>query len=285
MTETALVIAHDFTREQIELIKSTIAKGTTDDELKLLLYQAKRTGLDPLARQIYAIKRWDSREKRETMALQVSIDGFRLIAERTEKYAGQLGPYWCGSDGVWKEVWLGTANPSAAKVGVLRKDWKEPLWGVARWDSYVQTTKEGQVTHFWRDMPDVMIAKVAESLALRKAFPQELSGLYTADEMVQTSQDEAEPKPVPVPQPKTAHIPAAPFPKPAALATPRPQDVLSDRMKLIARWQELRDALKEKGVPVVSLTSKASDSDIEESIADLERVLANLNKPEQAVLV
>ena len=177
----------DFTPNQIHLLKTQICPGASDDELSLFMAVANKAGLDPFSRQIFGIMRpqflngaWTKK-----LSIQTSIDGFRVIAARTGEYEGQVGPFWCGADGVWKDIWLSNMAPSAAKVGVWRKGFKEPIYASARFESYVQKTKDGKITNMWQKFSDLMIAKCAESLALRRAFPNELSGLYTSDEMSQ----------------------------------------------------------------------------------------------------
>lgn len=176
MTNSALAVTTDqnwWNDKQEAALKQIGLANAPKAELAVFLHFAQRTGLDPFARQIYMIERGGR------FTIQASIDGLRIVAQRSGEYAGQVGPYWCGEDGEWTDVWLENKPPVAAKVGVLRKGFQEPLWGVAKYDSYNANSP------IWKKMPDTMIAKCAEALALRKAFPNDLSGLYTTEEMEQ----------------------------------------------------------------------------------------------------
>ena len=177
-----------FTPTQIDLIKSVIAKDATNDELKLFLYTAKRTGLDALTRQIYFVKREVNKKlpngawvKEGQMTIQTGIDGYRAIAERTGKLAGIDDAIYDSEEETY---------PKKASVTIYKmvEGQRVAYTSSARWSEYAQVyTKNGVETvgPMWKKMPYLMLAKCAEALALRKAFPNDLSGIYTTEEMAQ----------------------------------------------------------------------------------------------------
>jgi phage recombination protein Bet len=143
----------------------------------------ERTGLSPVTRQIYLVPRPD-RQIGTSWAPQVSIDGFRAIAARSPKYQGQAGPFWTTGPGEpWTDIPPDSA-PYAAKVGVYLEGRAEPTYAVAKFGDY----NPGQP--MWKKFPSTMVAKCAEALALRKALPVEMAGLYTSDEMAQADKAE-----------------------------------------------------------------------------------------------
>jgi phage recombination protein Bet len=179
---TALVVQSDqafWDDKQLAALKTLGLEQASKPDLAVFLAYCQKTGLDPFARQIYMIGRGGR------FTIQASIDGLRIVAQRSGEYAGQTQPMWCGPDGAWTDVWLQSTPPSAAKVGVYRQGFSEPLIAVARLDSYAPTKNDGSLMGLWAKMPDVMLAKVAEALALRKAFPNDLSGIYSSEEMEQ----------------------------------------------------------------------------------------------------
>ena len=187
MTSNSITV---WTPEQTQLISSTIAPGCSADELRLFAYACQRTGLDPFSKQIYAIRRSGR------MTIQAGIDGLRAIAERTGELDGS-STEWCGPDGQWQDVWLDSKPPAAAKTTIYRKGSQHPFVGVARFADY----NAGQ--GLWSKMPAAMIAKCSEALALRRAFPANLSGVYGTDEMQQ-----ADVEPVTVTAAATPALPA-----------------------------------------------------------------------------
>ena len=107
--EVPVDFKHKLTVTQVKLIKDTIAKGATDDELKMFLYVCQRTGLDPFTKQIHLVPRWDSKLGREVRMPIVGIDGLRAVAERTGAYAGNDDP-----------VFDDEAKPTKATVSVYK---------------------------------------------------------------------------------------------------------------------------------------------------------------------
>lgn len=231
--KTALVKQADFDSSTVELIKSQVAVGATDQELQLFLYQAKKSGLDPLARQIYFIKRKVKQSKRvynqqtrtyvtqdewiEKATIQSSIDGFRVVAQRSGEYAGQDEPQFTESSSGGK--------PSKCAVNVYKFSPSGERYvaavGVAYWNEYCPAAGQD---FMWNKMPHTMLAKVAEALALRKAFPQDLSGLYTGEEMEQAEVVPAVAAKPAVVTPARQVTASKPAPRPAPVQpTPAPE--------------------------------------------------------------
>lgn len=172
----------------------------------VFLHVSQRTGLDPFSRQIYMICRAGK------WTIQTGIDGFRIIAERHPQYAGQDEPQWCGEDGVWKDVWTEKKPPTAARVGVYRHDWKRPVYGTVHFAEFAATGSGGNLTPMWRDKSAHMIGKVAEAHGLRKAFPQDLSGMYTDDEMAHVDNPPGRVVVDQAPAPSVAELTGSPAP-------------------------------------------------------------------------
>jgi phage recombination protein Bet len=205
----------EFTADQLRMIQDSYAMGATDEEFAVLMEIAKVRRLNPLLKQIHFVKRWSSDLNREVWSCQTSIDGMRAIAERTGLYDGQDETEFryakdpsrvrrvleaaavSGDPTKILEAFDKITDPNAltgsvllmAKTRVYRKDWSQGRCavGLAHWNEYVQLRKDGTPTKFWNEKPHVMLAKCSEAIALRKAFPEDLSGLYAEEEITESS--------------------------------------------------------------------------------------------------
>ncbi|WP_197275050.1 recombinase RecT [Luteipulveratus halotolerans] len=196
---TDLTIAegqHAFTDQQRAALAHIGVADAPEGDLGLFFHVAKRSGLDPFARQIYMIGRQESQPnpngdgwvKVTKWTIQTGIDGFRLIGRRAAARARQTvsveAVEWAGEQRGWSPVWSKSwGNPVAARVTIRRDG--DPFTATALFDEYAQTKRNGELTRMWAQRPGGQIAKCAEALAWRMAFPQDLSGIYTDDEMQQ----------------------------------------------------------------------------------------------------
>ncbi len=177
-------------KSQVALIKSTIAKGASDDELKLFVQVCKGAQLNPFLKQVHLIPRWDSRSGKEVRTIQVSIDGFRSIAESSGNYAGNDDPIFVETQELkikkgQATVTINTPVKATATVYKMVAGQKCPFTATARWSEYYPGERMG---FQWHTRPYLMLGKCAEALALRKAFPKLLSGMYAQEEMDRTVQ-------------------------------------------------------------------------------------------------
>ncbi len=170
--------------EQLTLLNKTICKDLNRDEVILFAQVCSSKQLDPFSNQIYAIKRGGR------VTFQTGIDGFRSMAERTGQYDGQEGPFWIDQDGNRTDIWLKKEIPFACQVKIFRKGFSHPFVGTALASEF--NSNMG----LWQKMPAHMIAKCAEAVAFRKAFPQQFSGIYEKDEPIIDLETET-PPPIP----------------------------------------------------------------------------------------
>lgn len=178
-----------------KILMNSVFKNLYEDEVHVAWRLSKRRGLDVEAKQIYFVPYTDKKGRRSVIA-QTSIDGLRLIAHRSGTYGGQVNPKLNIrlKDGSRKLVPHEEYDPGetkeiiSASISVVNKEFPQPQQATALFKSYAQTYN-GQLQGLWATKTDVMLLKCAESLALRKAFPEEVSGIYSNEEMDQARND------------------------------------------------------------------------------------------------
>lgn len=190
-----------WTARQLGALRALGLEKTPDGDLMVFFHFCQKTGLDPFSKQIYLL---DKRSKKEgqwvvNWVIVVGIDGFRVNAQRAADRRGITLEYeetvWYDHKSGKHEVWLGgedgTELPAAAKVVVVKvmpDGTRLRIPGMAKFESYAgygknQKTGERYLMSQWGTMPDHMIEKCAEAFALRRAFANDLGGIYIEEEI------------------------------------------------------------------------------------------------------
>lgn len=159
------------------------AHGAKWGDYDRVMRRIDRAGLDLFRDQAYIVRKEDKKTGEVDLEFRSSIAALRMRAEQTGKYAGQRGPKWTADGTEWTDVWIPDEPPAAAKVEILRTDFEEPMTAVVRFDEYAARYRSGDLMAMWAEMPAHMIAKCAEALGLKKAFPQQVGGIQTKAEM------------------------------------------------------------------------------------------------------
>lgn len=166
-----------FSEEQRALITNVLCKGATSLEVEFFLQVANRCRLDPFKNQIYAVKRWDPALQKDAMTFQVGIGGLRAIADRTGKYAGNDDPTFIVDEKTGKPI------KATCTVYKIVEGQRVGFTASVFYSECVQTKKGGDPNSMWAKRPFGQLGKCAEAQALRKAFPEDTSGLYTPEEI------------------------------------------------------------------------------------------------------
>jgi phage recombination protein Bet len=213
MDNTPTVINFD-DRRMVETLKRTVAQGATDEEFMMFSELCKSTGLNPFKREIWCIKAGGRAQ------IMTGINGYLSIANRHPMFDGmEVSFEWDGDRLI------------AAECKVHRKDRKFPSVAVALMSEW------GGSTPIWKSKPSVMLAKVAKSIAIREAFPVELAGTYTEEEMPPQFSKPQEPA-----APQAALAIAASLPEPKQLYTYNLATVPDDKLEDVFAYLQSQGA-------------------------------------------
>lgn len=284
--------------EMFKMYSEVVSPGSplTKTQFAWYVNYCNQRGADPMGKDIYLVPRNVKQPDgtwKKVMTPQSSIDWFRKRATQSSAYAGQDGPYWCGSDGTWHDIWLSDKPPAAAKVGVMRAGFQKPVWGIALYSEYAQKSSDGKPTDFWKRMPANQLAKCAESLALRKAFPDQFGGVYTSEEMAQSDVVDVDHVPVEAPVTKAVAAPVEDYDVTQEIPddnnVPPPNDEVDEEFE--ARYQAalhkpepvpmqkavVHDAVK-AAEKVFETEGKPSDAPTKEEIAAIKAAWKRIKK-------
>ena len=159
-----------FSEAEKKTIQETVAKKLDQPQTKIFFYTCQALGLNPLLNEICAVPYKNRETGASTLSIQVMRDGFLSIAHRSGKFAGLESGVKTDDDG---KIICGWAK-------VYHRDFNQPVYQEADFEEYNTPTKNGKPT-LWASKPKTMIKKVAESMALRKAF--NVNGVYAPEEM------------------------------------------------------------------------------------------------------